>query len=633
MKPARAVPAALSRNLILAGSAVVVMATAGVLLVRSAETEKAPLDAGMSVGKARAIGAEWRREGGEALARQYADALAAAGLYDLLLDEITDRGLLSADPDNAAAYRTEAYFRVGRYEDALSAASFENPYFALARARSRYALTADPHAVERDLATALRGPQGIAAQAFLLRARIALDANDLPTAEAAARRAEEEGAPVSDIRNIGIESLIRDGRIEEAAAKIAALSPHARKSPEIQRLAAMMELRRSRPREGARYFDRTGVASNDRLLAALAKWQAGDGAQALRLIEAHLAAAPDHWAAIDLYLAISNDLGLADDRNERLEKLLERMPALGVIRMQNAGGDADRLFDALAAIDGDEGIEGAVAFLLGRNYLLDRLQPPSESERAMIALAIARKSGDLRKKRALAEANGKPGATALQWAVAGVVFAEAGDDDQAARLFERAIARKPHFFAPVGALADLHSRAGDEEGAIGLLDAFVRANPDRPSARLALASLQMQAGKAADAAENYAALPPMQLFADEATARAYGAAARAAGGAALQTMLDAARASAPSAAILAAALLAAGDDRGAAAALRRTLIAEPANQSAAADYLAAMARLDRTAEAETFLGKVRRLPQAGLREATEAADSPEIASNGLNSRQ
>lgn len=629
MRPAGIVSAIMSRPIVLAGAALLAIAAAGVLGARNAETE-APVEIAMTAGEARAIGAEWRRTGGDALARRYADALAAAGLHDELLTEISNRGLFAGAPAAAAAYRAEAYFQVGRYGEALAAAPGDNPYFAFARARSRYALTGDARAVEKDLAAALRGPQTIAAQAFLLRARIALDANDLPTASAAARRAAEEGAAASAVDTVEVEALIRDGRVDEAAARIAAMPAVLRKSSATLRLAAMVELRRGRAREAARYFDRAGVPTSDRLLAALAKWQAGDDAQGLQLVEAHLAAAPDHWAAIDLYLAMSDALGVDEDRRFLAGRLLEKRPGLGVIRMLREGGDNDQLYGALATLTTDEDLEGASDFLLGRKATLRGFEPARDNERALIALAAARSTGELRKQRMLAERNARESATALQLTLAGATFADLGDDPAAEAALKRAGALAPEFFAPVNALANLRARAGDLGGAISLLSDFVK-RESGVDARLALASFQTMAGETTDAADTYAALPPAELFADQATAAAYGRAARAAGEERLETMLAAARANAPSAAILSAALLAAGDDRGAVAALRRSLIADPANATAAADYRDAMARLGRGDEAILFLDQIERRRKAFLRDPGGGGDSPKIALKSLNS--
>lgn len=580
---------------------------------------RADVAAAPTIAEARALGAHWRAQKTEALARDYAAALISVGLYDHLLTEIGERGLFAGDRDAANLFRAEANLRLGRYNEALKSAagSAGNPYFAYARARASYALTGDGAAAGSDLATALRGPKELVADAWLFRARLALDANDFEAAEAAARRAVETGADRRRAALVSIERAIRAGAPGEAARLLKA---HLRKAgpatAEELRLAAMIKLRAGDPRGASRFLDETRSrgAGDDRarLLSALAKWMTGDLAQAHALVGAHLAAAPHDWMALELGAAIARDFGRAGEADHLLERLAGERPALGIVRTPRREGAAlDRAFAELAALGGDEGLGGVAASLLGPDVEIpDAIREANETERGIIKLAIALEEGDERTMRAAARALAGS-ADPLALALAGKALLKAGDFDCADAAFAASSALAADFFAPVELRAERYAQRREFVAARALLQAFLEANSGHHRARLALATIEAGSGATRAAAANFAAIPPEILFADGEAVLLYAVVAKASGGTALSTMRARAKSGAPSARRLGEALLASGDEAGAAPPLRRALIDEPADGELASLYLEAMTRLDRTAEARSLLAEiVRRRPGA-----------------------
>ncbi|NWG91906.1 MAG: hypothetical protein HXY21_05290, partial [Parvularculaceae bacterium] len=535
----------------------------------------APAFAAPSASEARAIGARWRATRDTALGVDYARALIAAGLYDELLTEISERGLFKDDAVGAALYRTEAALRQGRYEEALQSGGkgsvFENPYLAYARARAAYALTGEPFAAAEDLARALRGPVELTADAWLFRARLALDANELETAEAAARRANEAGADRGSLEAVTIEKAIRAGDIQSATMRLAARTKAAKggagKRENDFRLAAMISLKAGEAEAAVRYVDAGRLDgspdANDRLLAALAKWIGGDKAQAHSLVSGVLSAAPDNWMALDLAAAIARDLGRKDEAVALLEKLATRRPALAAARRFGDSVSSTVIDDAyarFAALD-DDLASGVAAALLGDDRNLpDLVREPGASARMMATLAKAMNENDARlmRKAALAALNDDGGALTIT--LAGEALRRIGDFDRADDAFARASTAAPAFFAPLGARARLFVDRGNRAAAIGLLREFLAVNPDNREARLAMAILESESGAAHAAVASFSLLAPEAVFADEAAAIHYAQAALKAGPAALDRMLERAQENATSKRLLGRIYGAVGDD-------------------------------------------------------------------------
>jgi len=620
---------------VLGGAVLIAAATVAFVRVTGASPAE-PAASQVSAAQARAIGARWRAEKSQEQARAYAQALIGAGLYDELLTEIAERGLFADDAVASGMFRAEANLRQGRFDEAIEAArTGDNPYFAYARARAVYALTADHGAVAADLSAALRGPPALAGDAWLFRARLALDANDFDSAAAAARRAAEVGVAPSRVDLFEIEKSVRAGEIG-AAARLLEARGKDRRAPiaaEDFRLAAMAALRSGDAAAAVRLIDRArGAAGDDRarLLASLSKHLAGDNAQAWSLAASHLAAAPVDWVALDIGAAIARDMGRAKDEGDLLARLEKLRPALAAIRMMRAGSITDdAAFDALTGKDGDLSAVGAAAFLLGPGAVVRGLEEGQDQELAYVDAATALRGDDRARLRRLATKMLNEKSPPLGLALAGALFAKLEDTESAARAFGLAAASAPDFLAPVLLNADLHARSGDRDGAAAILREFLARHDDNDRARLILARLEAENGDLKSAAENFAKIPPQAIFGDETLAALYGAAAKAAGGAAQVKMIETARASASTPRIQGVSLAATGDNEGAAAALRRAMLAGLGDDDLAGLYQEVMTSLGRADEAGSLLAEIRRRRNpaanspdagAGIAEARKIAD-------------
>ena len=584
----------------------------------------------VSAAEARAIGARWRQSGGDALGRTYAQALISAGLYDELLTEIAEHGLFAGDADASRLYRAEANLREGRFDEALSATGADqNPYLAFARARAVYAITADESAVAADLASALRGPKELAGEAFLFRARLALDANDFDSADAAARRAAEAGVAPTRTENILIEKSVREGELDAAARSLEARRKTARGviSPDDYRLAAILRLRAGDAAAAVRLIDRArGVADTDRtqLLSALAKHLAGDDAQAYSLAASHLSVAPKDWAALDLAAIIARDMGRKDEADRLLDRLAEFRPALATIRRMRAGAmSPDAAFDALIAAKGDLSTVGLTNFLLGPEASVRGMAQASDDERALAEIAGAIRSGEPQRLRKTATRLLGDQSSPVGLALAGAAFIRLDDAENAARALSLSATAAPDFLAPVLMLASLRESAGAGDDAAALLRAFLVRQEGDARARLALAAVEARRGDMTSAVENYAKVPPETVFGDERSAVLYGATAKIAGGAAHEAMLKAARASAATPRILGLALAAAGDTGGAAAALRQALLASPDDAEIAQRYQEAMIASGRAEEAVSLIAEIQRRRAADADQGARPAEDAE----------
>lgn len=590
------------------GLASVASVGAGIVrLSAEAPADKAFEAAATTPAQARAIGERWRAEGSAALAVDYANALLSAGLNDDLLTEISERGLFAEDAQAALIYRAEASLRQGRFDAALASAQGSapaaDPYLAFARARAIYALTADASAADDNLRSALRGPETLAAEAWLFRARIALDANDFDAAEAAARRALEAGAGRPRADRVGVEAAIRKGDFTAAATLLddAAKDRKSRRlGAEDYRLAAMLKLKTGDARSAARLLDMAPPDGDARsaLLTALAKSLNGETAQAYGLATGVLAKAPNDWMARDMAAAIARDLGRADEANDHLARLSAVRPALAALRRLQQDGDHDAAFRSMAHLK-DAGATGVVAALLGEGAVADAPVEPADAEKHAAALAVAMNAGDEVAMRRGAHASSRT-QSALALAIAGAAYARLGDGRRADEVFSKASLLSLEFFAPVKERARHYAESMRAVAAADLLRNFEKRNPGHIDARLEIAVLEARMGAAGAAVKSFAALPAETVFAEEETGLAYAEAANTVGGAARQSVIVAAQSAATNQ-VLGKVFERLGEDENAARAFRSALIETPESAEIAALYHAAMVRLGRTDEAASLL--------------------------------
>ncbi len=248
-----------------------------------------------------------------------AGALSAAGQYEELRALADDPQARFRDAAMREAFRLEADFRGRRFDEARvrAQALLDGPYraqAALALAEIGYRL--DPRggdALVENIRIALGGVQEVAAQAWLLRARMALDAGAFDFAQSAARRAREAGAAPSRVEAVRIEAMIRQGRLAEADAlltKRLAASGDSGADADALRLRGVSLLRQGEYKAAVQVFEAIDTALENtprgELLRAVAKLGAGDLAVASRLVDAVIRVAPFDWVAWDVKALVAD---------------------------------------------------------------------------------------------------------------------------------------------------------------------------------------------------------------------------------------------------------------------------------------------------------------------------------------
>lgn len=580
----------------------------------------------VSPAAARAFGARWRQSRRPEAERSYAQALLAAGLPGELLDAAAADGLFAGDPAALSLFKAEALLRLYRFDDAIAEASdpliADNPYAAFIRVRARAGAGGG---LDRDaLALATRGPADLAREAWLLRARVALDASDFATADASLKRAAEAGAGKARIEPFRIERQIRAG---DQAAAAAALAARAKSLASVAsgrsehfldyeglRLSAMLALRAGNGREAARLSDRANLGApggRDAPLAAFAKWSAGDSAQAAAIISAHLRAAPGDWIARDLAAALAFDRGDIKEAEAQLDALAAANAPLAAFRRMSralALREFDKAYASAADLSDQAPLFGAAAALLGEGALVPLLPEPVDADRALAALGAA---ADARATRAAAAKLLALRRAPIDLTAAAAALGRAGRDDEAAALAFDAGRAVGNFFAPVALRAALLETKGRNAEALGHLEVFAARNPGHAPVRLVRARLLLRLDDVEAAVAAFAAIDPAAVFADEPAAFDYARAAALAGEPWRQSMLDAAKVSTAPGEGLGRLLEAAGDDASAAEAYRDALINNPDSADLAGAYRAVMARQGRSADADALFSAIaKRRPGA-----------------------
>lgn len=591
-------------RLMLVGAGVAVMTAIGALALALIESHAPAAQQSQltTPAEARALGARWRQEKSAELGAEYARALVSAGLYDELLSEIEREGLFADNESSARIYRAEALIRQGRYDEAAVNAAGENPYFAYARARAGYGLASDVAAAERDVAPALRGPKELAAEAWLFRARIALDENNYEKAEAAARRAADEGAPDDRVEAISIERDIRAGKFRKAAEKIDArvkARRPAKKSPEEIRLSAMIRLRAGDHWGAVNALDQLrGVefGAGHKLMSAMAKREVGDFAQAWALANDVLAIAPNDWRALDIAQAIAFDMNRKEVRRSLIDRLAQQKPALATLRLlQDPDVSDDEKFARLRALSSDDYLSAA-ASLFGEGVSMSGFPDVNDQERALMAMSAAARENDRAGVNAILSAMDGDAPSPLSLTLAGFGRQALGEYAEAKSAYESAAGAAPDFLAPRVLRARLLADEEDPDAAAAIMRAYLRQENADKSALVDLGEFEFAAGNMRGAASALMAAGPKSFETNEHAAL-FGKVALAAEAETRSKMLGHARVNAPSAAVLAETLDAAEDLEGAAAAFRLAVIAEPENQALLARYVAKMNALGRGDEA------------------------------------
>lgn len=622
------------------GALFVVVAASGLvfLATRVAKPDGEPAQ-GIDLREAARRESAFRRTGGVEAASLYAEALLALGRYDSFFQLLKDEPLASDETRTALLLRAEGLTRLNRYDEALrelDAFEASDPLgtaASLLRARALYRADAGKaDAAVAELHRAVASQPAVAAEAWMLRARIALDVGLLGDAQAAANRALESGAPGLRVAALHAEASMRAGDVDVAERLI--LKNLLRKShaarapaPETERLLALVDLARGRPQDAARRLDRIASWLDQEprgpLLRALAKFESGETAQGEQLLRRFVADHPNDWVARDL--ALEARVGEPEPHLSALDRTRPGLAAARRLIAARAASDEAAVYAAAtsAGFGRDVFGGGARSFLLGARD--KSILAPADLGLAGLRAAEA---APLRETRRLVDAQLAMRRGAADLLVSAMLLAADGDTSSAADLVRQAAPAGVWTWTAAAQVAALSPRAE----AARLLADFLSLQPDSLGARTRLAKLIDDGSGPADAA---AVLDP----AAEALAMAgsledavfYVRILVGAGRLADADVFAAAAAQrllrAVDRARMAEAL---GDMRTAAHHYRQALIAHDAGHDPAAGYARAKIALGEAAEAAALLGQaaLRRPDDAKLQDALskaqEAAGLPAV---------
>lgn len=562
---------------------------------------------------AETLRAAWRAAPTETLRLKTARAFLVAG------EEATAIDLLSAPSEGASEDFTrrhllaEADLRARRFADAADVAAAlladapgdGSAKLILARVahglgdfRKSRALTAET--------IRMGGPS--LAEAWLFRARLALDANDLETARSAAKRAGEAGAGAGELSAIEIEALLRAGDLDKARAGLADFrdAPWGGEGPLAERLATHLDVCAGRFAEaGRRLRDIASLVESapfGLLFIARVADLSGDVAQGEDMLRTALDEAP----ANPPLLAASFDHAIAVGRLDHADEIIRRVSevdpdraALAAVEASLARGDIDAAANAARAIRSFSDPPSTDAFVFGARCLRSDARGQVATRAAALLAAVAEAKGNERSQTLSAarrlDAETDDAAAAL---LAGEIYLSAGDDDAAATAFSRARDRAPGSSAARTGLARIAARAGAPEDALKAIPADAALTPGAALNRArALAAL----GRADEAAAGIAPFAGDFGADPAAAAAALRIFARANRPEDVLAVTEGARSKLPDAPQTVELLIAAGRTDQAAAAARAGLIAFPDAEDRAALYVNVMSGIGRRQEAAEFL--------------------------------
>jgi tetratricopeptide (TPR) repeat protein len=591
--------------------------------------------------------ARWRALPSLEQARAYSDALFAAGMEDEVVAELANGELFAEAPVEAAALRAEAFYRLGRYDEAIAAADAlpqrrAAAFAAFVRARALYAKSGVPKDAEQDLLKALAGGPSMTPGAWMFRTRLALDENDANGADAASRRAAENGVSRREMRLALAEKDIRAGRLEIAERELAAIRNERKgrarllKPSDEARLHAMIAVRRGDVKTAASLYSattaQTSMNPNDMLLAALIRHLAGDQAAARATVHEFLENAPENWVALDIGQAIAEAQGDANEAARLRQRLAAVRPSLGAARIFRAASMAGLHDEALAAAEAAGSVDlggsnGAITRLLGGGVSSEAaLGDLDMTDRAFLSAASMSPNASNREKRrtakSLAATDSRPAAAIA----AARLLIDIGTPDEAAPLIASARSQAPKMRAAAALDAKMRAAAGDFDGGRSVWRAFLVAHPEDGEARAMAALFEIDAGDMKAAAKLAANAPAQAVYGDPRLAEAAFRAASSLNPQSLARAIATAHRYAD-ATTIAAALAAAGRHADAAVAARSALAENPKDDRAPAIYLQSMTETGGRSEAILMLEALtRRYPEA--RAAIETLERARPPQNG-----
>ena len=582
------------------------------LPLSSPSAEKEQEGYASSFDKARTAEALFHANPNASNALSLSHALLNAREYRTLADLLRREDQFPLDETVRAVFLSETDLRLqnftGAFEaaDALVKATPDHAEARYIRARARYALIGEmTDDVRADLIFVLKNNDTLAPAVWLFWARIAMDVNDLDDAVSAMKRAAELGVSSLSIDAIEIEVFLRRGDLEAARQR---LQRRVRRlsqkgygiDVEGERLTAMLDLALNDPLTASARLDRISfwLSSQIRgnLLKAIAKFEAGDKSQGVRLLEEYRVTAPEDWVVNDLYSEYINrnplsGVGNRDGNNVRIGDVAQ---ALQSNNLDRAVSNIEALTDS--SLNRTK-LKSARATLIGmpivseeqshaRIVELFQLEAEARSHKRYLPV---RKSAQITKKD-----------EAVKQYFAAKATLKAGKVNKAIQMYEQAASKATDFFAPVKELATHFAKRGQYIAGEDLVASYLRRNPDRPDARIWYAFYLGESGKQDAATSVFAGLTVEELFSDIAAVEAYGMALEP-GSHALQELINNARRRLSKTNTLGHLLAHGMDNQGAARAFLSSIAVEPRNIEARQGYLAAMTALGRGKQAQKVL--------------------------------
>ena len=538
----------------------------------------------------------------------------AAGQFEAVLRLTSDPEAPFADETVRRVADGEARLRLQQYDLAVNAIAPESVNGTISsvssffRARAQYA--ADPSTHEASIEgirTALGADSTLAGEAWMFRAGIALDTNDMSTARSAAKRALEAGVDANRVEAVETEAAIRGGDLRGAALSLEARRNNFRNriDPEAHRLAGMLAFNEGRYKDAAREFDLIDnwlqMEPRGDLMRAAAKFAAGETAQARSLAAAYRVSAPGDWVAADLSTLI------AADTHEDLRRLNRPLAEARQFITSRRAADIDeaiRALDAYAAAT--TAVEGrpvtGLEFLFGASdEKVDAAAPTSVDWRSLMLTANAKMATPV-----LVSATdlATTPVDAIDLLLAARIFLKAGEKERGLATLSEAAKLAPHSIMLLREYAAAQQELGSAHAASFVRQRALDENPNLLAVRLDLAASLERAGRLGAALRVLLDGAPATLSHDDVAPVAARLAARLEDKKAIDALKDQA-ASIRSRQVRAEVFLILGEPERAADDYRRLLITDPGDEKAAGKYLETMTLVGRQEQAQAFLRQMR----------------------------
>ncbi len=461
------------------------------------------IEAGRFTEAAKILGVVYRRNPSPEIEQALARARLGAGDFEGALTVLRDDAQVG-DQRARSLLRIEALLRLRRFDEALfeagAEAFAEDPAFWFNAARAHYG-KGDHKSAAAICDEVIRSGFDLG-EAWRFRARIALDGNQFDYARKALTRAEEAGAKADVLSPLRVEADIREGKFAKARKAIeASKKSGANLSPYTVYLDAFLDAALGEYRAAARKFasieyflhsDERGVVA-----FAIARFLEGGEAQARTLLEQHFHASKLDWVARDQLVVLLIDAGDYENA-ELLIGDYESLPGgkkFATLRRYQLAVKR-RQYDKAYAIINRMARKGYSQDL---NAAVSSAASIFGPQSALVQARAAKEQSDLQSLKSLKQllfetpaldGNAASGAAAgpdtapIALTILGEHVLAAGDLNQAAQHFDRALSLAPAFSkaARLRRLTDI--RAGRDVSAAQALSAFARVQENDDAATL-----------------------------------------------------------------------------------------------------------------------------------------------------